>query len=83
MKKINNANPTIFQIPLPIPIVLVNLDAESLRLLAITVKESFNWFNKESSLTACWFISSLMPLKVANFVANVFNLWSFCKEEKI
>lgn len=42
MKKINNANPTIFQIPLPIPIVLVNLDAESLRLLAITVKESFN-----------------------------------------
>lgn len=42
MKKINNARPTIFQIPLPMPIALVNLDAESVILFAIIVKESFN-----------------------------------------
>ena len=42
MKKSNNANPTIFQTLFPIFIVLVNLDAESLILLAIIVKESFN-----------------------------------------
>lgn len=42
MKKISNANPTIFQTLFPIFMVLVSLDAESLILLAIIVKESFN-----------------------------------------
>lgn len=42
MKKINNANPTIFHIPFPIFIVLVSLVAESFILFAIVVKESFN-----------------------------------------
>lgn len=42
MKKINNARPTILQTPFPIPIALVNLDAESVILLAIIVKESFS-----------------------------------------